>query len=112
VLIAAALGLAYVAVRDFEQLTEAFVYGFFPFYMLAVAAVFVLRRREPGLDRPFRVPAYPVTPVVFLLGGACLLVGATADVDRTAAFAFAVMMAGLPVSVVWDRFGGGLKRRV
>ena len=33
---------------------------------IAVAALFVLRRREPGAPRPFRAIGYPVAPAVFL----------------------------------------------
>jgi amino acid transporter len=106
VVVAASLGVVYVSSSSFEQLTEAFVYGFFPFYMLAVGATYVLRRRAPELARPFRVPGYPVTPALFLLGGACLLVGASADVDRSAVRAFAVMLAGVPVLAVWERARG------
>lgn len=35
------------------------------FFLLAGAAVLVLRRRDPGTPRPYRVTGYPVTPVVF-----------------------------------------------
>ncbi len=95
------VGAAHVAFRSFEQLTEAFVAGFFPFYMLAVVAVFILRRREPGLARPFRVPGYPVVPVIFLAGASALLAGAFVDVDRTALFSFVVMLAGVPIALVF-----------
>ncbi len=101
VLVATALGAVYVSVRSFEQLTDAFVVGYFPFYILAVAAVFVLRAREPSLPRPFRVPGFPVTPALFLVGAFTLLWGAFHDVDRTALYAFAVMLAGLPVGLLW-----------
>jgi APA family basic amino acid/polyamine antiporter len=33
---------------------------------LTVLGVFVLRRRRPGLERPYRVWGYPVTPLIFL----------------------------------------------
>jgi APA family basic amino acid/polyamine antiporter len=79
------------------------VVGYFPFYMLAVAAVFLLRRREPGLERPFRVPGYPAVPIVFLLGATVLMIGAIADADRTAIFAFAILLAGIPVGWLWRR---------
>lgn len=106
VVVCAGVGGAYVTVRTFEQLTDAFVAGFFPFYMLAVVAVFVLRRREPDLPRPFRVPGYPVAPVVFLLGATALLAGAVLDADRTALHALAVMLAGVPAYLVWVRVRG------
>lgn len=104
--VAALLGAAYVSSRTFEQLTEAFVVGFFPFYVLAVLAVFRLRRTEPALPRPFRVPLYPWVPLVFLLGAGCLMAGALMDADRTALFALGVMLVGFPVQWLWRRLAG------
>jgi amino acid transporter len=104
--VAAVVGAGYVASRTFEQLTDAFVVGFFPFYMLAVLAVFRLRRTEPDLPRPFRVPLYPLVPIVFLVGAGCLMAGALLDADRTAVFALGVMLAGFPVQWAWRRFVG------
>lgn len=103
VVLAGALGAMYVSSRSFEQLTDAFVVGYFPFYMAAVAAVPRLRRTEPAMERPFRVPWHPMPEVVFLLGAAALLWGAMADVDRTALFAFGVMALGIPVYLGYFR---------
>jgi len=69
--------------------------GFFPFYMLAVGAVYVYRRR--GEPRPFAVPGYPVTPAVFLAGATALMVGAIAGADPTALLALGVVAVGLPM---------------
>jgi APA family basic amino acid/polyamine antiporter len=44
------------------------------FYLLAVSAVFVLRARSPGLHRPYRTWGYPVTPALYILGAALVLV--------------------------------------
>ncbi len=106
VVVAALLGAGYVLARSFEQLTEAFVVGYFPFYVLAVLAVFRLRAKEPGLERPFRVPLFPLAPMVFLAGAGVLLWGASRDVDHNAAIAFAVVLAGVPVGWLWHRRRG------
>src|SRR3989454_5932017 len=50
-----------------SQLADQFVVAIFPFYALAAAAVFVLRRRRPDLPRPVRVLGYPVVPSLFVL---------------------------------------------
>ena len=71
----AILGGAFVLLGSFESLADAFVTAFLPFYALAVAAIFRLRRR-PGYAPSFRVPLYPLVPalfvasVLFLLGNA------------------------------------------
>ncbi|MBL8625293.1 MAG: APC family permease [Myxococcales bacterium] len=103
VLVAGALGALYVCVRSFEQLTDGFVCGYFPFYSLAVLAVFRLRRRAPTAARPFRVPGYPVVPLVFVVGATCLMIGAFADADHTALFAGAVVALGVPLAWLWLR---------
>ena len=54
--------------RTFEQLAASFVLGIWPFLALAAAGVLVLRRTRPSLERPYRVPGYPVVPLVFVVG--------------------------------------------
>jgi amino acid transporter len=45
-------------------------------YLMSFASVFVLRRREPGTARPYRVPGYPWTTGIALLGSLGFLAGA------------------------------------
>jgi APA family basic amino acid/polyamine antiporter len=62
--------------RTFEQLAASFVLGIWPFLALAAAGVIVLRRRSPSLERPYRVPGYPLVPLVFILGTAAVVLSA------------------------------------
>jgi APA family basic amino acid/polyamine antiporter len=73
------------------------VFASFVFYALSCAAVIVLRRREPGLARPYRAWGYPLTPVVFILFAALLLVSGAVNTPRDAAWSLALLLAGLPV---------------
>ena len=106
VLISAILGVLYVLVQSFEQLTNAFVVGLFPFYMLGVAAVIRLRRLEPELHRPFRVPLYPLVPAVFLVGAACTMAGAMRDVTSSTGVALLIVFVGVPVERLHRRLDG------
>ena len=103
VLLTSTLGIVYLSIRSFEQLTDSFVVGMFPFYILAVLSLFVLRRREPDLPRPFRTPLAPLVAGIFLVGAVGLLWGALGDVHGVAFAAFGVMLAGLPVGFVVAR---------
>lgn len=98
------LGCVYVGSSSFESLTDAFVVGYFPFYALAIVALMVLRRTEPGLERPFRVPFFPLPPVIFLVGAAAVVVGALSQLETSSLAAFAVMLSGLPASWLYARF--------
>jgi APA family basic amino acid/polyamine antiporter len=51
----------------FDQLLTFAMFAIVAFSTLAVAAVFVLRARRPDAPRPFRVPAYPFVPALFVL---------------------------------------------
>ncbi|MFZ4578931.1 MAG: APC family permease [Myxococcota bacterium] len=103
VLTCAALGSVFVWSRTFEQLSEAFVAGAFPFYTLVVLAVPMLRRREPNLKRPFRVPLYPLPVIVFVAGATALMVGAVQEADIFSVVALAVVLAGLGVEALYRR---------
>jgi amino acid transporter len=96
--LAAALGVAFVLARTFEQLADTFVLAIVPFYALAVAAVFPLRRR--AAYRPsFHVPGFPVVPVVFVLTAVGVVGSAIVDpVSRWPTIAvIGVILAGIPV---------------
>jgi len=68
--------------------------------LLMGVALFVLRRREPDRERPFRVPLYPVTPVVFCVASAGMLYSSVAYAGRGALLGVAVMLLGLPLLLV------------
>ena len=76
--LSATLGVVFVLAGTFEQLADTFVTAIVPFYALAVAAVFVLRRR-PDYTPRFRVPGYPVVPVIFIAATILLLGNALLD---------------------------------
>jgi APA family basic amino acid/polyamine antiporter len=96
--LAALLGVAFVLLRRFEDLADAFVTAILPFYVLGVGAIFVLRRR-PGYAPAFRSPGYPIVPILFILATLYLLVNAVIDPStRLPTLAvFLVILVGIPV---------------
>lgn len=74
----ATIGAIFVLLRSFEQLADAFVTAFLPFYFLAVASIFRLRGR-PEYQPTFRCPGYPVVPLIFMLAVLYLLGNALID---------------------------------
>ena len=97
----AALGIIFVLLRTFEELADAFVTAIVPFYALAVASIFVLRKRA-DYDPPFRAPLYPIVPTLFVLASAMLLVNAVIDLStRNATLAvFGIILLGIPLYYV------------
>ena len=95
--LATALGITYVLLNDFQQLADKFILGIWPFYALAVAAVFVLRRTRPDLPRPYRTWGYPVVPLLFLLASLGMVVNALWTDPVNTGITFAIILAGIPV---------------
>ena len=99
--LATVLGVVYVLFNDFQQLADKFVLGIWPFYSLAVAGVYVLRRTRPGLPRPYRTLGYPVTPAIFLVASVGMVANALATDPVNTGVTFAIVLAGVPVYAVW-----------
>ena len=73
------------------------------FYGLGVAAVLVLRRTQPQLDRPFRVPGYPWVPLLFCATAIGLVLNTFIDGPLRAVAGIALIVMGLPVYYFLDR---------
>lgn len=98
--LAALLGVAFVLTRTFEQLSDTFVLSIWPFYGLAVAGLYRLRRRT-DVSRPYEVPGYPVLPAVFIAGVAYLVGNALVTDPVWTSITFAIVLAGIPVYYVF-----------
>jgi APA family basic amino acid/polyamine antiporter len=98
--LSAALGVFFVLTRTFEQLADTFVLTIWPFYGLAIAGLYRLRRKRPDLPRPYKVPGYPVVPAVFV-AAVIYLVGNALIADPVwTGVTFAIVLAGVPVYLV------------
>jgi len=104
--ICTALGVVYVLENDFAQLADKFILGIWPFYALAVAAVFVLRRRRPELPRPYRVWGYPFVPAVFLVASAGMVANALVTDPVNTGVTLLIIATGLPVYWLRGRVAG------
>ena len=84
----------------FSTMVEFTAPVFWFFFMLSGIAVFVLRMKDPTTPRPFRVPLYPVLPLIFVLTCGYLLYSSItyAQSQNAAWIALAVMMSGV---LVW-----------
>lgn len=102
--LATALGVVYVLQNDFAQLADKFILGIWPFYALAVAGVFVLRRTRPDLERPYRVVGYPFVPALFLIASLGMVINALVTDPINTGVTLGIIVLGAPVYYLWRRF--------
>jgi len=96
ILFSAALGIVFVLTGTFEQIADTFVLAIWPFYGLAVAGLYRLRRRT-DLARPYRVPGYPIVPAIFIAACVYLVASALIGDPLWTGVTLGIVLAGLPV---------------
>jgi amino acid transporter len=96
-----------LVLRDFDTLTTYFVVVEWAALIFAVGAVFVLRRKMAERPRPFRTPAYPWVPLLFVVGtvvGLSAIVWGEVQVGNfSPIYGLGIAAAGFPVHHVWKR---------
>jgi basic amino acid/polyamine antiporter, APA family len=108
VLTQGAIALALLAWGKFEELLNFTAFAIELFSALTVCAVIVLRVREPKRERPFRVPGYPVTPVLYVGVILWVLYTVLAHGMREAVYGLGMVLLGLP-AYLW--FSGARRTR-
>lgn len=89
------------ATGTFEQLLTFVVFTGWIFYGLGALSVFVYRRTQPDAQRPFRVPGYPITPLLFVLSAAGLVLNTMVTQPLRAAAGLGVVLLGAPAYFAW-----------
>ena len=87
----------------FEQLLTYVVFAAWIFYGLGGAALFYYRRTQPEVRRPFRVPMYPFTPLVFILSALIVVMNTLMRQPGRAAVGLATLLTGTPAYAIWRR---------
>ncbi len=96
------LAIVFLFVTDFQNLYKYASVGLSIFAMLFIAAVYVLRWRRPDMERPFRVPGYPVVPAIFMAVILFTAVFAFIQWPKPSAFSLGSILLGIPIYYVWS----------
>lgn len=82
---------------SFDLLTDMLVFVMWLFSILIFAAVLILRKREPELLRPYKVPLYPIIPIIAILGGLFILITTLFTQTILASIGIGITLLGIPV---------------
>jgi APA family basic amino acid/polyamine antiporter len=102
VLVQGALSCIYATGGGFDDLTDAVVFASWMFYALNAGSVLLLRRREPERPRPFRVPGFPIVPLIYVALSVLLLASAVYEKPVISAIGLgATALGGLVYAVFY-----------
>ena len=96
-LVQLAIACIMMTLGTFDLLTDMLIFVMWSFSMLLFLAVFILRKRAPEMPRPYKVPLYPVVPLIAMLGGGFILIMTLITTPGLALTGIGVTAIGVPV---------------
>ena len=89
----------------FNQLITYIIFASWIFYGMSAGAVIILRNKKPDMERPYKTPAYPWIPIIFILFAIFLTINTIIEAPRDAAIGAGIILAGLPMYYYWKNNG-------
>ncbi|MFZ5627008.1 MAG: APC family permease [Bacillota bacterium] len=86
----------FILTGSFDRLTDLAMFSVWIFFVLGLAGIFLLRRKEIGQDQ-YRVPLYPFVPLVAMIGGTYILLNNLVTNPLDSLFSLGITALGLPV---------------
>lgn len=96
-LISSLLAAAFIVTNTFDTVIAKLAFFFVANYALSFITLFVLRRREPDVRRPYRAWGHPWTTALALLASLAFLAGAVASDTRSSLWSLGLLALTLPV---------------
>jgi len=87
----------------YSNLLDYVVFAALIFYVLTIMGVFVLRKKRPDAERPYRAFGYPVVPLLYILLALTILFVLLFYKTETAGWSLVIVVLGLPVYWLWSR---------
>ncbi len=108
VILVGLLACIYSVSGQFDMLTNLAVFSSWIFYTLTFACVMTLRRTEPDAERKYKVPLYPIIPLLAIIGGAYVIISQLFFTDKAATLtslgSVAITLIGLPIFIAVKKY--------
>lgn len=73
------------------------------FYILTIAGIFMLRRKQPDAERPYRAWGYPIVPLLYILGASVILIVLFVYQPATTWPGLVIILTGVPIYFLWRK---------
>jgi APA family basic amino acid/polyamine antiporter len=71
------------------------------FYILTITGIFVLRRKQPNAERPYKAFGYPIVPVLYIIGATVILAVLFIYQTATTWPGLIIVLTGVPIYFLW-----------
>ncbi len=73
------------------------------FYILTIGGIFILRRKQPDAERPYKAFGYPVLPALYIVIAAAIILDLLWLKSDTTLWGVAIILTGIPVYFIWQK---------
>lgn len=87
----------------YSDLLDYVVFSVLIFYSLTIAGIFVLRRKRPDAERPYRAAGYPLIPLLYISAALAIMLVLLLYKTQTAWPGLVIVLLGVPVYLLWSR---------
>ena len=87
----------------YNDLLNYVVFAVLLFYVLTIIGIFVLRKKRPDAERPYRAFGYPFVPVLYIVAAVTIMVVLLLYQTQTAWPGLVIVLLGVPVYLLWSR---------
>jgi APA family basic amino acid/polyamine antiporter len=94
----------------YSDLLNYVVFAVLLFYVLTIIGIFVLRRKRPEAERPYRAFGYPFVPLLYIVAATVIMIVLLLYQTQTAGGGLIIVLLGLPVYWLWSRRSGRIPR--
>ena len=91
------LSVIYALSGQFNLLSDLSMFAIWAFYTLTFIGVIKLRKTQPDLERPYKVPLYPIIPIIAIVGGVFVVVSTLITQPKNSIVGLIITLIGLPV---------------
>jgi len=85
----------------YSNLLDYIIFAALIFYVLTIAGVFVLRKKRPEVERPYRAFGYPVLPALYMVGAIAIMLALLAYRAQTTWPGLVIVLTGVPIYFLW-----------
>ncbi|HEV7507150.1 MAG TPA: amino acid permease [Thermoanaerobaculia bacterium] len=89
----------------YGTLLDWVIFAVLIFYVLTIAGLFVLRRKQPNADRPYKAFGYPVIPALYILAASAIALVLLIYKPATSLPGLIIVLTGIPVYFAWRKPG-------
>ncbi|HEV7646163.1 MAG TPA: amino acid permease [Pyrinomonadaceae bacterium] len=91
----------------YNDLLGYVIFAVLIFYILTIIGIFILRKKRPDAERPYKAFGYPFVPLIYIVGAATIAIVLLFYQTNTSWPGLAIVLTGVPVYFIWRSLSGG-----